>query len=267
MKVILLLIFFPAIAYSNTSIEGRLSLSKTGYEKLKSFMDPQVKIRMDYYIDAFDGNNLILNNAEQPVKLRVKHSLKKTKYQISKVNKSQAHTCGNYFLSVSERETHQNKLEPFQTTRLKDYFKNSLDAIATLENNVLDQLNNFQSFVFSFLQVGTHLLDRELNGKRYILSPTHYTRKSILKKSIVSPDKGSVEFSVRIVTDFDFNNTPFESYEVEFEPEKPELWTPAGLAAFGCSTLKLDQLNSSDVQDTRMDRRNLTLKQLRKIGF
>jgi hypothetical protein len=267
MKLGLILLLLPFLAQAEYRMEGRMSLTEAGYEKLKKYVGSKVKIRMDYYIDAFDGDNFLLYPASKPVKFRVKHSTKKTEYQIVTKTSQTQHGCGNFPLEVSEKESYEDKLPPYFVTRFKDFFEESINAVGELDDQVLDTLQNFQSFAFSFVQVGNHLLDRELNGKRYILTPSHYARKHILKRDVESLDKGRVELSLRVVTDFDFNNNPSHSYEVEFEPENPELWTSAELAAFGCSLMELDRLDNSDVQDTRMDRRTLTIRQLRKTGF
>ncbi|TNF00569.1 MAG: hypothetical protein EP326_06325 [Deltaproteobacteria bacterium] len=55
-----------------------------------------------------------------------------------------------------------------------------------LDNNVLTNLQNFQSFVFSFLQVGTDVLNRERDGKKYIMTHSHYARKNVLKRDVKS---------------------------------------------------------------------------------
>jgi hypothetical protein len=267
MRIWIVLLIFPALVQAEQRIEGRLGLTESGYNKLKQYVGSKPEVRMDYYMDAFDGDNFLLYPASQPVKFRVKHSIKKTKYQVVTKTYQSQHACGRYALSVSEKESHQEKLTPFVVTRFKDMFTESMDAIGKLESDILGKLQNFQSFAFSFVTVGNHLLERELNGKRYILTPSHYARKNILKRDVMNSGKGVVEISIRKVTDFDFNNRPYVSYEVEFEPAQPEHWNAKELATFGCQIMNLDELENTDVSDTRMNRRSLTIQQLRKIGF
>jgi len=267
MRIWIILLLFPVLVQAEQRIEGRLGLTETGFNKLKRYVSSKPNVRMDYYMDAFDGDNFLLYPADQPVKFRVKHSTKKTKYQIVTQITQTNHSCGSYTITVSEKESFQEKLTPFVVTRFKDMFKKNMDAIGNLEDNVLNILQEFQSFAFSFVSTGVHLLDRELNGKRYILTPSHYARKYILKQDVMAQGKGIVELSIRRVTDFDFNNKAYVSYEVEFEPESPELWSPKDLASFGCQMMKLNELESVDVSDSRMDRRSLTIRQLRQTGF
>lgn len=267
MRIWIVLLLFPVLVQAEQRIEGRLGLTETGFNKLKKYVGSKSKIRMDYYMDAFDGDNFLLYPATQPVKFRVKHSTKKTKYQIVTKTNNSNHICGRFSLTVSKKDSYQEMLTPFVVTRFKDMFTANMDAIGSLDDNVLKMLQDFQSFAFSFVNTGVHLLDRELNGKRYILTPSHYARKFILARDVMSPNKGVVELSIRKVTDFDFNNKPYVSYEVEFEPDSPELWSAKELAAFGCEMMKLHELERVDVSDTRMDRRSLTIRQLRQTDF
>ena len=85
----IILLLLPVLAQAEYRMEGRLGLTKSGYEKIRKFVGSKVKVRMDYYIDAFDGNNFLLYPAPSPVKFRVKHSTNKTEYQVvSKTNQT-----------------------------------------------------------------------------------------------------------------------------------------------------------------------------------
>lgn len=243
------------------SIESRIGLTKSGFQKLLGHVSTKSKIRVDYYMDAFDGESLLLSEAYHPIKFRIKASTKKKKWQVAIKKVFESFHCGTIEVFSSTKKSIQGKMSDSQFRAYKSQFNQLLNSLNNPDRELRDNMQRFHSLNYSLIGGTARVLQDEIQGASHLITPVQIAEKRILKKDF-STQKGNIEVSLREVKDLGLNRSEHLSYELEIEPEDSSQWTNREVHDFACKTLRLHDLKPTDLTETRYQRRPETLQQL-----
>lgn len=276
MKIFILFILFVSDVYANApykvkdSLEVRLPLSLQGFNKLNGTSFDNVKKRRDYYLEVYGGENFMLEVAPSPLKLRLKKNSNKARLQVStKIQESQF-LCGSTKLYSSLKKSHQYEVKSADFESMSKIFTRSLATLAHPNISLINDFKQLENKLWPYLKKNKKEIESKIKAEKVFFVPIEVGQK-LMRIRQVKTSRGKVEISLRKIIDYDADNRPYFSYELEIEPKDSGSWSEQDLFRFACKELELAKLSPRDMTNVRYRRRNQTLEQLRRankfLGF
>lgn len=244
-------------------METGFNLTEQSARQILSKYKVKTKQRVDYYADLYDGKSFLFDISKNHYKLRLKSTDSKSVIQANSTLRNYPSECqGGFAFDIREKNIGELTVN-----------HQAQEKIVTQTLSILDQLYSPQShswvqsvkaFHQDLLMTPVPRLDillTEGDGKKWILTPTHVSRKKKSKFSI--PESDLIETSI---TESDvYIGTRFlqKTFEVEFQTTEENLIQPEVMKRVVCQFVQRHQFTLEDIHPVRIDPQAITLEMLK----
>lgn len=246
-------------------IESGFKVSPSFAKKILKEYDFEKESRTDYYVEAYDGNQFLLNSHPGKFKFRIKVEADGATIQANTKAAVHPGSCEEgWKFNVSEKEVGELAASESQQARFVEGVTQQLELIQkAAPETVKNQALAFNEFLSKLRVPKIEILKQAITAPKWLFVATH---SSVKKKWKTKTDVGYGKMAVSITHAKDYVGKKFvlERYEIEFE-----LRGEMSIADFKesiCELMRQNEPGKGDLSPDQESAADLTLSLLKTFN-
>jgi len=266
---LILLLIFGALSASaqkvKEEIESGFKITPSFAKKILKEYDFKEESRTDYYIEAYDGNQFLLDSHPGKFKFRIKVEEDGSTIQANTKAAVYPGSCEEgWKFKVREKEVGELAASDSQESRFVEGVTQQLELIQSGDSEALkNQALAFNGFLSKLPVPKIEVLKKAITAPKWLFVATH---SSVKKKWKAKTDVGYGKMAVSITQAKDYVGKKFiqEKYEIEFEL-KGEM-SISDFKESICELMRQNEPGKGDLSPDRESAADLTLGLLKTFN-
>lgn len=272
MRILGLFIFlFSFLANADTGrikneIEAGFDLTKSAAARALKTYKFKAKNRMDFYVDIYDGKDLVLMSQpmRQSFRLQVVDGGKRVFQTNIRTKVTLAQCAGGLSFTIKEKSSGELSVTDSEVRSFSEDFVNLLDSLKPgAQPQVAQALKAFHSKILSLPVPLMQKLTQAPSSANWYFTPSYTTEKVKWEADYFS-DGGRMEIAVAEARDFVGRTFIQDKYEIEFEPKGK--MTVDGFKKAVCEVMEQLQFTGDELNPDKSSAPAETLRRLKTFN-